>query len=346
MALVIALLVAGEAQAQTAVKEAPPARQVRNAAYVGDRLWIRTDRSDLSFVTSDGRSGQVLDGFVDGICVRDHHLLVLFDDQQQSRWRLRRWTPDGWREEATLPYGKEEGLGALECQAERTTLVTTERIVRLDGAGAVQSLPLPPIEGRAGFTGALSDTGEAVYYGLSAGEFRGGGLVRVDGSTGEAAMIDASQRPGWRHLDLTPTMGLAASPLHKGCVIAAMGQDHGSGWGNLSEVCGSTVRALYVKPFSPAGGETRAELSTPYQYVGFSVPFYDLKTVAEVVWARARDGIYRMDHKGVVTFLGKPTLRRVGDFWVNFDNPQAAFVHPQTVGEPSPYWPLHVAPRQ
>lgn len=343
--LFIALIIAtgGQVQAQTAGE--PPTRRVRDAVYVGDRLWLRSDRSDLWFVTADGEYGQVAGGFIDAICARDRHLLALFDDQLAQTWRLRRWSVGGWSDEATIAYHKDEWLGAFECQMGRTTLVTNQRIVRLDPRGE-RSFPIFARGGRAGFTGAVHDTGEAVYYGLSAGEFRGGGLVRLDTVTGEEVMIDASQRNGWRHLALEPTTGLAPSHLHQGCVIAAMGQDHMTGWGNLSEVCRTAVRALFVKPFSGMEGVPARVIKSPYEDVGFSVPFYNLSAVGDVLWARGRDGAYRMDAKGVVTDLGRARLRRIGEFWVNFDNREAAFVHPATIDAPGPYEVLLVAPRQ
>jgi hypothetical protein len=338
------LLCAGAAHGQTGSPAAARATSVWDAAYVGDRLWLRSNLSDLSFVTADGRSDRVLDGFVDGICVRDGRLVILYDDQPARTWRLRRWNGQGWNEEATVAYGEDEYLGAFACRPERTTLLTTSRIVRLEASGT-WSFPVPAREGRARFTGALSDTGAAIYYGLTAGEFRGGGLVRVDAATKEAAFIDASVRPGWRHLDLNPTTGLAPSPWRPGCVIAAMGLNHGSGWGNVSEVCETTVRALYVKPFSPSRDFPPPVIASPYENVGFSVPFYQVESVGEVVWARAWDGVYRIDRTRAVAYLGKPALKRLGGYWVNFDNPEAVFVHPTLGDDPSPYTPVHIAPR-
>jgi hypothetical protein len=138
-------LIAVSAARASAVEPRRPRQEafLTHAVYADRRLWILSDSGDLSSIKmhdeSSGapvaqktRIAEVLPERALSLCKHDGHPLVLTGSEVNSAWTLRQRADLSWRDTATIER-EGEGLLAMDCAADRITLLTTRRLISLDG---------------------------------------------------------------------------------------------------------------------------------------------------------------------------------------------------------------------
>lgn len=104
---------------------------------------------------------------------------------------------------------------------------------------------------------AISGNGNDVYVGLNKGEW-GGGLIRVDLSTGHATKVERRDSKdlcaGPLNADCDPVTGIIPDAQKPECVLVSIGLAHMMDTGRVLRVCGSTVETVFEKAIEGAVG--------------------------------------------------------------------------------------------
>jgi hypothetical protein len=176
----------------------------------------------------------------------------------------------------------------------------------------------------AGLVTVAHDGPAGFFVGFNAGEW-GGGLRRIDRRTGTVSTIERIERDdpddlcaGPLNTACDPVNGIVTSPWNSQCVVAAIGLVHFMAHGRIVEVCGTTVRTLYVKSLD--------ESPTKTGHGGSSVAFFGLSRNGDALWAAGIDGVYDIKAKGIAVTRPMPEFKDVGGVYVNFDSPQMILV--------------------
>ena len=265
------------------------------AVFADGRLWVLSDAGDLSSVTEarDARIAEALPEKAFDLCARDGHPLVITGaNGNGSMWTLRQRTEGSWSVAAAIPT-EGDGLLAMDCTANKVTLLTSRRLIDVDGRSAIT------LSGRLGQARVSSTYGtpDQVFVGLSAGEW-GGGLRRIDRRTGNITVIERNSTGelcgGPLNTSCDPVTGIAAEPWNPDCIAATIGLVHMQPHGRVVEVCGDRVQRLYDKPYGNNRSAGRNKDDAPF----ISVAFFGLARDGDAVLAVGIDGIYRIGPGG------------------------------------------------
>jgi hypothetical protein len=270
------------------------------------------------------RNPEPLPDPVAGLCeVDDAPVVATCAREQCTAWNVQRRAGGQWQHLATVRRQYEDLVG-FGCAAGRETLVTTRRLVEIDGARE-HSVQLSEALSPAATASVLS-TPEAVLLGLNNGE-SGGGIKHIDRRTGRVATLEqfvpGESCRGPLSGGCDPVTSLVAAPWNGGCAVAAIGLVHlKSAHGRIVEVCRDSIRRLYFKPYgrpSPSDASTRGE---PFN----TLPFYGLARSGDELWAVGIDALYRITSDGAAESRSLPEYRRIGDVSVSFEVPGLVLV--------------------
>ncbi|KRR02587.1 hypothetical protein CQ12_37150 [Bradyrhizobium jicamae] len=295
------------------------------AVFADGRLWILSDAGTLSSVT-EGQDTRVVEKLPEkafDLCVFDRHPMVItYTNGSGSEWTLRRRAEGAWSVAATI---KAEGdlLLAMDCAANRVTLLTTRRLIDLDGNRQSTVTLSEPLNG--GLVNTPHGTPDQFFVGINVGEW-GGGLRRIDRHSGKVTVIEHNATGelcgGPLNTACDPVNGIVSVPWKPGCIAAAVGLVHFRPHGRVVEVCGDQVKRLYYKPYrdKPSGGSTKDD--EPFS----AVAFFGLARDVDTLWAVGIDGIYRIGPDGTAQIVSLPRFKKIGGINLSFDLPEFVLV--------------------
>ena len=298
---------------------------IRKAVFAEGKVWLLNDNGQVSSITPNGRSRRVddLGRPVLDLCSANGRLLAITRSGSPARWTFRTTRPAGrWSAGLEVPVGKEEGLEALLCIGQSTTLVSSDRLITVDDR-KVWSVPLKG-KLRGGLTSAAHATREHVFLGFNAGEW-GGGIQRIDRATGVVTSVERNISGelcgGPLNKDCDPVHAIVDSPWREGCIVAAVGLLHMLPHGRLVEICGDDIHSIYTKAYDAglpdiderSDGEPRS-----------SVAFFGLVRSGSGLLAAGMDGLYRFTAPGEAKLTQFPVMKSI-------DGVRLSFRHPGTV---------------
>ncbi len=238
-------------------------------------------------------------------------------------WTLRRWINQIWSPMAVIPRDGDE-LRAINCADGTETILTSNRLIGVDRNGAIH---VTHLSGKLnhGTVTATYDGGNDFYVAFDAGEW-GGGLQRIDKSTGAVVFVDRNVSGelcgGPLNADCDPVNGVVREPWNTDCLAVAVGLVHMMMHGRIVEACGDKIRLLYAKPHASAW----ADLSKKHVPITETVAFFGLTASEDALWAVGIDGLYRIDRNGAAASTPLPQFRTIGGIGVSFENPALIFV--------------------
>lgn len=290
-----------------------PERFLTRAVFADGRLWILSDAGVLSSIAEE-EDAWVKENFSDPVfdlCVQDGQPTVITGKRERATtWTLRRRVKDTWSVEATVQT-EGDALVVVDCAAERTTLLTTRRLIDMEGItqrAVVLSGKLNP-----GFISSAYSTSDQFFVGINAGEW-GGGLHHIDRHSGTITPIERNATGelcgGPLNSSCDPVNGIASVPWKPDCIAAAIGLAHMLMHGRVVEICGDQVERLYDRPYESAVLGSNVEMT---------IAFYGLTREADTLWAVGVDGIYRIEQDGTGHFTPMPEFKEIGRVKVSFE---------------------------
>lgn len=336
LALLAALIVGGwerfpPSMYEPSVERARPGQEdsIKRAAFANDRLWLLSDAGELWTVKQTISEAKRMERpkAVFDFCIQDDGpVIVTGEPGAAAAWTLLRWKDAEWTIFGSVASNG-DGLVAVQCAADRLLMLTTRRIIELQGAQQ-KSLKLSHrIPARV--PNVILTTPTHIFVGLNAGEW-GGGLQRVDRRTGE---VVAPQRNtsgdlcgGPLNPDCDPVSGLAPSVDKPGCVVAAVGLRHMGTHGRIIEVCGDRVERLYTGPCPD--GLPRDELTRTGRDGKrlCTEAFSGVMQKGGALVAVSASGVSTVDKAGVAVRTPLPRFADYGPFAVNFSSPDVVLV--------------------
>jgi hypothetical protein len=323
--LVFAIMAVMPAHASAIEPERPgQGTFLTRAVFAEGRLWVLSDAGYLSSVT-DGQDTRVAEVFPEkalDLCIRDGRPLVITGAKDGSAWTLRERSHEAWSIAAVIETGG-DGLLAMDCAASRVTLLTTRRLIDLDGNRESAVALSGNLVG--GLITSTYGTPDQFFVGFNAGEW-GGGLRRIDRRKGNITVVERNSSGelcgGPLNTDCDPVNGIAAEPWNPDCIVAAVGLVHFEPHGRVVEVCGDQVRRLYYKPY----GENRPTVGGRNDEPFSTVAFFGLAGEGDILWAVGIDGIYGIGSGGAARIVPLPHFKDVGGISVSFDLPHFVLV--------------------
>jgi hypothetical protein len=260
------------------------------------------------------------------LCVQDRHPLIVTGKRQDGHeWTLLRRAKGRWSVRAVV-QADSDYLIALDCAADRVTLLTTRRLVDVGKTRQSAVVLSGKLQYGRGLVAAVHGTPDHVFVGFNAGEW-GGGLRRIDRRSGQITTIERKtsgefcRRP--LDTDCDPVNGIASEPWRPECIALAIGLEHMVPHGRVVEVCGDTMEQLYVKPYGRPGRDN------PMGADGeplVTVAFFGLTSAGDAICAAGLEGIYRIGAGGTAQMTPMPTFKKIGDIGVSFDLPHLILV--------------------
>jgi hypothetical protein len=324
----VALVVAGSTATQALQPDAPSGESfVRRAVFVAGRVWILSGSGHLSSIAANEvapRQETLPDPAYD-LCSQQQRPLVVTCPREQCRtWMLRQWSSGKWSVRANVPTEGDE-LVAVSCDDDRTSLVTTRRLIDITSEG--QSSTGLSGQLRLGLISVTYDTPYQLYVGFDRGEW-GGGLFRIIRSNG--AVLEIQQNDGKDlcggplNTGCDPVNAIVSEPAKPDCVVAAIGLEHFVSHGRLVRVCGDRVEPFYNETYkTPLNG--RAIVAT--------VPFYGLVRQGDILWAISDKKIYRFESGRLASSISLPSFKNIGGIDISFDLPQFVVLYTEINAE-------------
>ncbi len=253
---------------------------IAGAAAADGRLWLSGERHDdralggalVSYDLADGTRTRLIAGNVVGIVKQSGRLLALVAVDS------RHYSLEEWKDGAFVTRSRVE-LAAIPTLftliGGQPATVSAAGITRFDGQDwrttAIDLTPpgrmhRPPVA--AGATASGSD----IYVGYNFGEW-GGGLTRIDTTTGEATPIDFEGN--W----FSNVNAVIPDPGDKDCVLVAFGLVHLMSRGAIGRVCGDIATLVFTQP---EGNSDKYD----------SEAFYQLIPEAGGYWAVSNRAVY------------------------------------------------------
>jgi hypothetical protein len=290
----------------------------------------------------DTRTPEALPEKVYDLCFRDGRPAVITGAEDQSSWTLRQRSDDSWPVTAIIRRKREEGLYALDCSGSGFTVLTSDRLIDLEGNGQ-RSVKLSGkmAVGRVTSTYRSSDQ---LFVGKNAGEW-GGGLSRIDLRNGRiradwrGRIIGDERAPVEKFScdrlnSCVAVNGITADPWKPACIVVAFGIVHlGVSFGSLAEICGTLVQPIYYKSACGDWHWTPEECAERSRGMGLpegvpvvSVAFFGLAREGDTLWAVGNDGLYGIGSGGTEHFVPRPQFKDFGGIHVSYDLPQFVLV--------------------
>jgi hypothetical protein len=295
------------------------------AVFADGYLWLLSDAGQLSAIAEAGdkRVGINLSEPVLDLCRNEGHPMAITGAPGKA-WTLRRRINKSWSRMTVIPRNGDD-LRAISCADGAETVLTSNRLIRVDQHGAIHATPLSGKLSHGTIT-AIHDSGNDFYVGFDAGEW-GGGLQRINKSTGAVVFVERNASGklcgGPLNSDCDPVNGVAREPWNSNCLAVAVGLEHmGMMEGRIVEVCSEKIGLLYAKPHASEW----AELSKKPVPITETVAFYGLTADKDALWAVGADGLYRIDRNGAATSTPLPPFITIGGIAVSFEHPSLIFV--------------------
>jgi len=294
------------------------------AVFAEGRLWVLSDAGALSSVTEghDTRTAEALPEKAIDLCVREGRPVVITGAKEGSEWTLRQRSDEAWSTAAVIQTDG-DGLLAMDCAASRITLLTTRRLIDLDGNGQRAIRLSETLSGR--LISSTYGTSDQFFVGFNAGEW-GGGLRRIDRRSGNITVVErnSSGEPcgGPLNTACDPVNGISAEPWKPDCIVAAIGLVHFEPHGRIVEVCENQVQRLYYKSYGDNRSSNRSKDDEPFSTVAFS----GLTREGDRLWAVGIDGIYGIGPGGTAHIIPLPHFKDTGGIAVSFDLPHFVLV--------------------
>lgn len=337
LALMAALVVGGWerfplSMYEPSVEQRRPGQEnsIRRAVYANDRLWLLSNAGELWTVrqTHSGATRIELPKPAFDLCVQnDAPVIVTGERGTAAAWRLLGWKDAEWTTIGAVA-SQGDGLVAVQCAADRLILVTTRRIIELQG-GQETALELSH-RIPAQMPNVILTTPTHVFVGLNAGEW-GGGLQRIDRRTGEVAVpqrnVSGDLCGGPLNPDCDPVAGLAPAVEKSGCVVAAVGLRHMGAHGRIVEICGDRVERLYTGPCpDDLPKEQLMRTGTDGERL-CTEPFSGVMQKGRALVAVSAGGLSTISEPGVAVRAPLPMFADYGPFAVSFNSPGVVLVN-------------------
>lgn len=302
---------------------------IKRAAFAKDRLWLLSDAGELWTVRQTVAGAKRLETPkpVLDFCVQNGGpVIVTGDPGAAAAWTLLRLKDSEWTILGSVASDG-DGLVVVQCAADRLILLTTRRIIEVQGEqqeALVLSHRIP-----ARVPNVVLTTSAHVFVGLNAGEW-GGGLQRVDRRTGEVVVpqsnISGDLCGGPLNPDCDPVVGVAPSAGKPGCVVAAVALRHMNTRGRIIEICGTRVERLYTGPCPYALPEDQLARTSRDGERLCNEAFSGVAQRRDALVAVSASGVSTVDKAGVAVRTPLPTFTGYGPFAVNFSSPDFVLV--------------------
>jgi hypothetical protein len=292
---------------------------IRSAIFAGNQLWLLTDKGVLSTI-AEGEEDRVDIPLPEPALYvwrqGNHPAVITCQRENCSVWSIREWIDGEWKNRASIP-AEGDSFVALSADDARLVLLTSRRIIEIAGESQSVTTLSSPIQGQT-----VHITSADIFVGLNAGEW-GGGMRRIDRKAGAVALVERNESGelcgGPLNTGCDPVNGIVTEPWKPDCVAAAVGLVHFSPHGRIVEVCGDTVRQLYVRHLDDGWARMFG--------AGFSsVAFFGLAQSDGKILAIGIDGIYEIQPDGTVQITPLPAFKQIAGVSVSFDIPAAVLV--------------------
>jgi hypothetical protein len=300
------------------------------AAFGAGRLWLIEDQGARLTSLAEGESVRRAErpgGSVVDICASgDAVLAVTGRVGAGGAWTLHRYADGRWARVRTIPRAADQ-LIALTCGAGGTALLTSRRLVPLDGADArdlalSEPLTVPLVSSVVHLTPA------AAFVGLNFGEW-GGGMRRIDRASGRVETIKRNATGGLCDGPLNtgcdPVNAIVTLRSRPDCIAAAVGLTHLMAHGRIVRVCGDEVEQMAVGLADANPDDARRYAEAQSGGYG-AAAFYGLIPAGDAYLAAGHNGLYRIGEDGSAVHRRWPLFRWVDGVLVSFALPEAVLV--------------------
>ena len=223
------------------------------------------------------------------------------EHQPAARFQLA-WLEVGhWHSFSQQSYAADERPLALAPIPGGAVVLGPKRlyILRVPSDPAVTRTLSNPIDPSGQYVMAAAGA-HALYVGVNRGEF-GGGLLRIDLTTGSVEAIDRRDDhrlcSGPLNGACDPVTGLVPDPVKPSCVFASIGLAHMMWSGRVVRVCGERVETVFERPILPIGERIRRALSSrAREFPPQTEPVFGITPAPGGFWAVTPRGLYRWSH--------------------------------------------------
>jgi hypothetical protein len=324
--LVLLVIIAVLPTRASAIEPERPGQEsfLTRAVFAEGRLWVLSDAGDLSSVTEgqDTRTAEAIPEKALDLCVREGRPVVITGSKEGYEWTLRQRSDEAWSTAAVIQTDGDGPL-AIDCAASRIMLLTTRRLIDLDGNRQNAIRLSGTLSG--GLISSTYGTSDQFFVGFNAGEW-GGGLRRIDRRSGDITVVErnSSGELGGGPLNTAcdPVNGISAEPWKLDCIVAAIGLVHFEPHGRIVEVCGNQVQRLYYKSYGNNRSSNHSKDDEPFS----TVAFFGLTREGNTLSAVGIDGIYDIGPGGTAHITPLPHFKDVGGIALSFDLPRFVLV--------------------
>ena len=302
---------------------------IRRAVFAEGRLWLLDDLGVLSSTAPADRSRkpEASTEVVQDICLTSAgRLLTVTGAQDAQNLTIRQRVGGEWKPLASFP-ARMEGVVALSCAGPKPVVLTSKRLLEIEGDHVTTVLLAKELPGHDGITSVALISG-ALLVGINEGEF-GGGLLRIDPQQGTVTRIERNASgelcAGPLNTECDPVNGIVAEPWRPDCTLLAIGLVHFSPHGRLTEICGAQIESLFFAPYKlafPPPPKKEPKDKEPFS----TVAFFGLQRQGDILWAIGIDGLYRVTQKSVEAPVRLPKFSDRDGVAVSFKIPHLALV--------------------
>ena len=298
--------------------------RVMGGAAFGSELWLFNQSGKaVSFRLTDWRPTMRSLSGVAALATTGKIMVALIapalnwraDHQPAGRFRLSSYSGSGWSNSGWQTYSVDERPLALALGSSGPLILGPRKLYRVQSSGRpLAVLPLSQaIEPWGHFVIAVTGD-DTMYVGINRGEW-GGGLLRINLSTGEVTTVDKRQDndlcSGPLNTQCDPVTGLVPDPKRSGCVFASVGLSHMMWHGSVLRVCGLRVEKVFEAEVLPVGERIRRAFSSHARsFPPQTEPVFALAPAADGFWAVTPRALYHW-RQGAVDRTPFPSLKQV-----------------------------------